>query len=144
MIVNILKLKKDNSELLFRNAVQQIYGIGNSAAKTICRINKISDDVLCKDLSSKKAEEISRFVNNNLLVDISLGSFLRKKKDRHINCSTYRGIRHKLWLPVRGQRTHSNASLGKKKRVGEKEKTKLSRRDLAKKYKKKPQQFPKI
>ena len=80
MIVNILKLKKDNSELLFRSVVQQIYGIGNSAAKTICRINKINDDVLCKDLSNKKAEEISRFVNNNLLVDISLGSFLRKKK----------------------------------------------------------------
>lgn len=144
MIVNVLKLKKDNPEIPFYRALAKIYGIGFSTARAICLKKKLDYNTYCKEVSNRKALEVSTFVNENLLIDVSLGSFLKRKKDRHLNCLTYRGVRHKMFLPVRGQRTHSNASLGKNKRVIPKEKGKLSRRELALKYKKRPQFFPKV
>lgn len=139
-----MKLKKDNLNKPFFRALAKTYGIGFSTAKIVCLKKGLDYTTYCKEISNRKALEISTFINENLLVDVSLGSFLKRKKDRHLSCKTYRGIRHKMFLPVRGQRTHSNASLGKNKRVIPKEKGKLSRRELALKYKKRPQFFPKV
>lgn len=143
MIVNVLKLKKDNPNQPLCYTLTTVFGIGLSTAQAACAAKGIHKLSICKDISDKKARQIATFVNDNLLVDMYLGSFLKKKKDKHINSQTYKGTRYEMALPVNGQRTHSNASLGKKHRPST-NKVKASRRDFALKYKKRAQFFPKI
>ncbi|MCQ2786916.1 MAG: 30S ribosomal protein S13 [Bacilli bacterium] len=85
-----------------------IYGIGDSTAKKICKNAKISEDTRVKDL---KDEELTALRNEISKVrvegDLRRETALNIKRLTEIGC--YRGIRHKKNLPVRGQRTRTNA-----------------------------------
>ncbi|WP_343192526.1 30S ribosomal protein S13 [Buchnera aphidicola (Taiwanaphis decaspermi)] len=89
-------------------ALTSIYGIGKSRAKKICYLTKIPENIKIKELSIEQLEkirlEISKFiVEGDLRRDVTL------KIKRLIDLKCYRGIRHKKKLPVRGQRTKTNA-----------------------------------
>ncbi len=89
-------------------ALTYIYGIGPSISKKILEATNISEDVRAKDLSEseivKLRDEIKNYtVEGDLRRDISMNI----KRLMDIGC--YRGIRHKRHLPVRGQRTKTNA-----------------------------------
>lgn len=144
MIENLNLIKKFNLNKQFAIALNKIYGISQSTGILLCRLYSMHDNILFKDIGKKKLLKINEFINENLVIGNSLGSFLKKQKEKHINSGTYKGIRYQTYLPVRGQRTHSNASLGKPFRVIKKDKKKLSRRELAQKYKKRAQFFPKV
>ena len=140
MVISVLKMKKKTPKAPLWWALGKIYGIGFSTAKRICTKNGLTE-ILCGELSNKKAMKLSDFVNDNLITGLELGSFLKKKKDIQLNLNTYKGVRYRLNLPVNGQRTHSNASIGKKIRVKvlsdrKKKKDKVRR--------KRPQFFPKV
>lgn len=98
---------------LVRVGLSIIYGIGPSTAKAICDKFNLNDKVRFKDLNEKQktllAQELSL---------MKLESQLRKlNKDRIRNLmytKCYRGLRHKIGLPVRGQRTHSNGKTFKR------------------------------
>jgi len=85
-----------------------IYGIGDATAKKICKNAKVSEDTRVKDLKDEELSairaEISKF---RVEGDLRRENALNIKRLTEIGC--YRGIRHKKNLPVRGQRTRTNA-----------------------------------
>src|SRR5690606_17402901 len=98
-----------------------IYGIGPSWAKRILEQTNISPDIRAKDLSPEQINQIIQAVqSNNLLIEGDLRRDLQGnlKRLQAINC--YRGLRHRRGLPVRGQRTGTNARTrkGPRKTVG--------------------------
>ena len=91
-----------------------IYGVGISRARKICQLAKVAPDVKVKDLSEPELEllraEVARFlVEGDLRREVSMNI------KRLIDLGTYRGVRHRRGLPVRGQRTRTNARTRKGK-----------------------------
>jgi small subunit ribosomal protein S13 len=97
-----------------------IYGIGETTAKEICEGAKVDKNTLVKDLTEKELDKVRGYIDKNLQTEGELKQkiFRDIKRLKDIRC--YRGIRHKLGLPVRGQRTRHNAHTrkGKSKPVG--------------------------
>lgn len=87
-----------------------IYGIGQTTAKKICKAVNIPEDLRTKDLTEDQLNEIRKAIKE--LVPLTEGDLKRKVQGdvkALIDVSCYRGIRHVKRLPVRGQRTHTNA-----------------------------------
>ena len=86
-----------------------IYGIGLSTSQKILATTGINPDTRIKDLTEDEVNEIRNYVNKNLMVegDLRREIALNIKRLRDIKC--YRGIRHAKGLPLRGQRTKTNA-----------------------------------
>ena len=103
-------------------ALTYIYGIGKSNYKMICSVARVSEDKKVKDLTESEILAIQKAINDNLVVEGDLRREVSTniRKLMEINC--YRGVRHKRGLPVRGQRTRTNARTrkGPKKTVGSK------------------------
>jgi small subunit ribosomal protein S13 len=98
-----------------------IYGIGPSTAKKILEQANINPDVRAKDLSTEQLNQIIQAVTaSGLLIEGDLRRDIQGnlKRLQAINC--YRGLRHRRGLPVRGQRTQTNARTrkGPRKTVG--------------------------
>ncbi len=100
-------------------ALVYIYGIGQTRAEEIVERAKIDSDKRARDLTSQEINKIQK-----LLEEYTIEGELRRQVNDNINrlkrIKTYRGIRHIKGLPVRGQRTRSNARTrkGKRKTVG--------------------------
>ena len=89
-------------------ALQAIYGVGRTRAQAICAAAGVSKSAKMKDLSETEMErlrvEVSRFtIEGDLRREVSMNI----KRLMDLGC--YRGLRHRKGLPVRGQRTHTNA-----------------------------------
>ena len=101
-----------------------IFGIGQSSAAEILAKAGINEDVHVEDWTDDNIREITRIIANEYKVEGELRSEtqLNIKRLRDIGC--YRGIRHRKGLPVRGQRTRTNARTrkGKRKTVANKKK----------------------
>ena len=103
------------------SSLPYIYGIGPTTAKRILEQANINPDVRAKDLSSEQLNQIIQAISaSGLLIEGDLRRELQGnlKRLQAINC--YRGIRHRRGLPVRGQRTSTNARTrkGPRKTVG--------------------------
>jgi|SRR5579883_177181 len=94
-----------------------IYGIGRSKAKAICSSAKISPSKKVKDLSEPELELLRTEVAK-IRVEGDLRREVAMNIKRLIELGTYRGLRHRRGLPVRGQRTRTNARTRKGKRKG--------------------------
>lgn len=101
-----------------------IYGIGKPRSQEILAKAGISEDTRVKDLTEEEAGKIRAILESDYLVegDLRREISLNIKRLREIGC--FRGIRHRKGLPVRGQRTKTNARTrkGPKKTVGRKKK----------------------
>ncbi|HIK26770.1 MAG: 30S ribosomal protein S13 [Oscillatoriaceae bacterium SKW80] len=106
-----------------------IYGIGLSRAKEILAATGINPDTRVKDLSDAEVAALREAVENNYQVEGDLRRLEAMNIKRLMDIGTYRGRRHRLGLPVRGQRTRTNARTrrgarrtvaGKKKAVAKK------------------------
>lgn len=98
-----------------------IYGIGPSTAKRVLELTNIDPNLRAKDLTPHQINEIIQTITGNkMLIEGDLRRELQSnlKRLQAINC--YRGIRHRRGLPVRGQRTSTNARTrkGPRKTVG--------------------------
>ena len=92
-----------------------IYGIGDTTAKKICAAVNVSEDIRTKDLSDEQLTALrSEVAKYHTEGDLRREVALNIKRLTEIGC--YRGIRHKRGLPVRGQRTRTNARTRKGKR----------------------------
>ena len=92
-----------------------IYGIGDSTAKKICAAAKVSEDIRVKNLTDDQLVALrNQVVKYRTEGDLRREVALNIKRLTDIGC--YRGIRHKKGLPVRGQRTRTNARTRKGKR----------------------------
>lgn len=89
-------------------ALQAIYGIGNTRAKTICEAAGIPEHVKIRELSEDQIEKLREQVAK-FTVEGDLRREVTMSIKRLLDLGCYRGIRHRRGLPVRGQRTKTNA-----------------------------------
>ena len=101
-----------------------IYGIGNTTAKKIIAETGIDPDVRVKDISEDDLQKIREYIDKNLTVEGDLHREVSQNVKRLMEIGCYRGLRHRKGLPVRGQRTHTNAHTrkGPKRQIGGKKK----------------------
>ena len=101
-----------------------IYGIGNTTAKKIIAETGIDPDVRVKDISEDDLQKIREYISENLTVEGDLHREVSQNVKRLMEIGCYRGLRHRKGLPVRGQRTHTNARTrkGPKRQIGGKKK----------------------
>ena len=90
-----------------------IYGIGPTRARQILAQTKISPDTRVKDLTESDAIAIREIITKNFSVEGDLRRSVQMNIKRLIEIGCYRGIRHRRNLPVRGQRTRTNARVRK-------------------------------
>ena len=95
-----------------------IFGIGRVRSNGILKDAGVSPDVRVKDLSEDDVRKISRVIEEQGGVEGDLRKEVSMNIKRHIEMGSYRGLRHRRGLPVRGQRTHTNARTRKGPRRG--------------------------
>ena len=105
-------------------ALTCIYGIGRSSAGKILDKAGVDRDIKVKDWSDEQAGKIREVIGSDYKVEGDLRSEIQMNIKRLMDIGCYRGIRHRLGLPVRGQSTKNNARTrkGKKKTVANKKK----------------------
>jgi small subunit ribosomal protein S13 len=86
-----------------------IYGIGRTLAKDICKKANIDEMKKVSDLSLDEEKLLRDIIQNEYVVEGSLRTQVAMNIKRLMEIGCYRGMRHKRGLPVRGQRTHTNA-----------------------------------
>lgn len=101
-----------------------IYGIGLKTSRDVLAKAGVNPDIRVKDLSEDDAGKIRRVIENDLIVEGDLRREISLNIKRLMEIGSYRGIRHRRGLPVRGQKTKTNARTrkGPKKTVGRKKK----------------------
>ena len=97
-----------------------IYGIGNTTAKKIIAETGVNPDIRVKDISEDDLQKIREYIDKNLTVEGDLHREVSQNIKRLMEIGCYRGLRHRKGLPVRGQRTHTNARTrkGPRKQIG--------------------------
>ena len=90
-------------------ALTYIYGVGRSRAEQTLAETEVSADTRVRDLSDEEVQRLRTFIEDNYRVEGDLRREVANNIKRKIEIGSYQGIRHRLGLPVRGQRTHTNA-----------------------------------
>ncbi len=101
-----------------------LYGIGNTKAAEICEATKIDSTTRVKDLTDAEVAELRSYIEDNFKIEGDLRREVNQNIKRKMEIGCYQGLRHRRGLPVRGQRTHTNARTrkGPKKTVAGKKK----------------------
>ena len=101
-----------------------IFGIGDSSAKEILQRANIDESIKVQDWSDDNINAIARIINDDFTVEGQLRGEVQQNIKRLMDIACYRGLRHRKGLPVRGQRTRTNARTrkGRKKTVANKKK----------------------
>jgi small subunit ribosomal protein S13 len=101
-----------------------VFGIGPTTATQICEAVGIDPSTRVRDLTDEEVNKIRQWVDQNLRVEGDLRREVSTDIKRKMEISCYQGLRHRRGLPVRGQRTHTNARTrkGPKKTVAGKKK----------------------
>lgn len=101
-----------------------IFGIGLSTSKKILAETGVNPDTRCKDLTDNDVSKLREYIDKNLTVEGDLRRDVAFDIKRLIEIGSYRGIRHRKGLPVRGQRSKTNARTrkGPKRTIANKKK----------------------
>ncbi len=101
-----------------------IHGIGRSSARTILEKCKIDPNIKVQDWSDDQITKIRQVINDEFKVEGELRSSVQMNIKRLMDIGSYRGIRHRLGMPVRGQSTKNNARTrkGRRKTIANKKK----------------------
>ena len=86
-----------------------IFGIGRAKARAILEVTKVDLNKKVKDLSTEEATRIRKHIEAKEMVEGDLKKPVNQNIKRLMDINSYRGRRHKMGLPVRGQRTKTNA-----------------------------------
>ena len=90
-------------------ALTYIYGIGRSSALAILADTAVDPDIRVQDLTDEDVNKLRRVIDNKYKVEGTLRTEISMNIKRLMDIGCYRGLRHRRGLPVRGQRTHTNA-----------------------------------
>ena len=90
-------------------ALTYIFGIGRSASRKILQTARVSFDTKSDNLSDDEVVKIRQIIDQDHKVEGDLRRDVAMNIKRHIDVGSYCGLRHRKGLPVRGQRTHTNA-----------------------------------
>ena len=101
-----------------------IYGIGPTLAREVCAQAEVDESTRLRDLTDEEVARLRNFIESNLRVEGDLRRETSQDVKRKMEIGCYQGLRHRRGLPVRGQRTHTNARTrkGPKKTVAGKKK----------------------
>ena len=101
-----------------------IYGIGLTTSRKILAATGVNPDTRTDDLTEEELTKMRDYIQNNLTVEGDLHREVSQNVKRLMEIGCYRGLRHRRGLPVRGQRTHTNARTrkGPRKQIGGKKK----------------------
>ena len=107
-------------------ALTYIFGIGDTLAAEICTNTEVDPSSRVRDLTDEEVSKLRAYIDENLQVEGDLRRDIQQDIKRKMEIGAYQGIRHRRGLPVRGQRTHTNARTRKgprktvagKKKVG--------------------------
>jgi len=101
-------------------ALTYIYGIGNTTSRKILAESGVSADTRVRDMTEDEMTRLRDYIERNLRVEGDLRRIVQGNIQRLIEIGSYRGMRHRRGLPVRGQRTRTNARTrkGAKRTVG--------------------------
>ncbi len=112
-----------NKKILY--GLQYIFGIGKKSAADILEKSKINPDKKVHELTEDEVAQIRAVITGEYRVEGALRSEIQQNIKRLMDIGTYRGLRHRRGLPVRGQRTRTNSRTrkGKRKTVAGKKKT---------------------
>ena len=94
-----------------------IYGIGLTRAQKVCSDTGVDPDTRIRQLTDDEVTRIRRYIEANFEVEGDLRREVQQNIKRKVEIGSYQGIRHRRGLPVRGQRTHTNARTRKGRRV---------------------------
>lgn len=105
-------------------ALTYVYGIGATASVNILKKAEISQDIRVKDMTEDEVTKIRSIIEKEYDVEGDLRRAINMNLKRLMDIGSYRGLRHRRGLPVRGQRSHTNARTrkGPRKTVGSKSK----------------------
>ncbi len=103
-----------------------IYGVGLTTSQQILRETGISPDTRVRNLTEEEVVRLREYIDRNLKVEGDLRREVSQNIKRLMEIGCYRGLRHRKGLPVRGQRTHTNARTrkGPRRQIGAKKKGK--------------------
>jgi small subunit ribosomal protein S11 len=90
-------------------ALTYIYGIGRATSAKMCKELELSPDTRVRNLTDSEVNKIRMYIENGLTVEGDLRRNVQTDIKRKIEIGSYQGTRHRKGLPVRGQRTHTNA-----------------------------------
>jgi len=101
-----------------------IFGIGITTAQRVCQATEVNPDTRVRDLTDEEVVRLRNWIDSNVKVEGDLRRDTAQDVKRKMEIGSYQGIRHRRGLPVRGQRTHTNARTrkGPKKTVAGKKK----------------------
>ena len=97
-----------------------IYGIGLTTSRKVLAATGVNPDTRTDDLTEEELAKLRDYIQNNLTVEGDLHREVSQNVKRLMEIGCYRGLRHRRGLPVRGQRTHTNARTrkGPRKQIG--------------------------
>ena len=94
-----------------------IFGVGRTTSQNLLTQLEINPDTKVRDLTDSEVVKIRQFVDGNLTVEGDLRRDIAQNIKRKMEIGSYQGLRHRRGLPVRGQRTHTNARTRKGRRM---------------------------
>jgi small subunit ribosomal protein S13 len=100
-------------------ALTYIYGLGNTSARQILDKAGVGQSIRTDDLNDEQLTAIRRVIESDYKVEGDLRREVQTKIKRLMDLGCYRGLRHRRSLPVRGQRTHTNARTRKGPKRGQ-------------------------
>ena len=105
-------------------ALTYIYGIGLKTSQNLLAMTGVNPDTRVKDLTEDELVRLRDYIDKNYTVEGDLRREVSQNIKRLMEIGCYRGLRHRKGLPVRGQRTHTNARTrkGPRKQIGGKKK----------------------
>lgn len=105
-------------------ALTYIYGIGRSLARNACEATNVRPDTKVRDLTDEEIVSLREYIDQNYQIEGDLRRERAQNIKRLMEIGCYRGLRHRKGMPVRGQRTHTNARTrkGPRPQVGIKKK----------------------
>lgn len=101
-------------KIKIREGLSSIYGIGRKRADDITTQLKFSDQMIMSDLTRHDINLIAKIIADDYVVESELRKLERSEIHRLMSVRSYRGVRHRQGLPLRGQRTHTNGKTQKK------------------------------
>ena len=103
-----------------------IFGVGLTTSQQILRESAINPDTRVRDLTEEEVVRLREYIDKNLKIEGDLRREVAQNIKRLMEIGCYRGLRHRRGLPVRGQRTHTNARTrkGPRRQIGAKKKGK--------------------
>lgn len=111
-------------EKRLETSLTYIFGVGETTSSQVCEATGISPDTRVRDLTDEEVVRLRGWIDTNVKVEGDLRRDVAQEIKRKMEIGSYQGVRHRRGLPVRGQRTHTNARTrkGPKKAVAGKKK----------------------